>query len=323
MTEFAGPRILVRDVVSTTAEQLLDNISFRGPELRYRFRPRSWIFRGQKRDFPLLPTARRIGARLKSPTGQWRPVEDWSNHQQIGHEIATIAEFFWQADASGLSIPGDSQKLRHYFSKFRETPLGRIADRFYGKWPPRVVLSLLALAQHYRVPTRLLDWSYSPLIAAYFAASGAVMESECGVTAPNDRNSVIWAFALPAYTLEALDSQVRPREKRITIVTAPPSENDYLRAQQGVFTLIESTKVDLKAKVNQQPLAEELSECWRIVDWGIHPPLLRFIFPISEAKKLMWILAREGVTAASVFPGFRGVADALSEQRVLAGAGAG
>ncbi len=38
-------------------------------------------------------------------------------------------------------------------------------------WPPDDLLSLLALAQHYGCPTRLLDWSSEGLIAAWFAAT--------------------------------------------------------------------------------------------------------------------------------------------------------
>ncbi|UHQ97933.1 FRG domain-containing protein [Natrinema zhouii] len=48
---------------------------------------------------------------------------------------------------------------------------------------PRSVWHLLAIAQHYGLPTRLLDWSFSPLVAAYFATH----------TGDTDHDGAIWA----------------------------------------------------------------------------------------------------------------------------------
>jgi hypothetical protein len=52
---------------------------------------------------------------------------------------------------------------------------------------PRSVWHLLAIAQHYGLPTRLLDWSFSPLVAAYFATRNGDTEHDGAIWAVDYR----------------------------------------------------------------------------------------------------------------------------------------
>jgi hypothetical protein len=63
-------------------------------------------------------------------------------------------------------------------------------------WPPQGLYEALAIAQHYGVPTRLLDFSSDPLIAAYFAVENPQSDAE---------DIAVWAVDLQQISLAAKD----------------------------------------------------------------------------------------------------------------------
>ena len=203
-----------------------------------------WLFRGVKdSSFELVPSAfhERGAARLfATPPGLWSHLvradlpelpKRQRNRDQYEAERRVICAFFDAADMYGLPLPEDSQRLRRMLEQEPNE-----------HWPPVDLLSLLALSQHYGCPTRLLDWSPRSLIAAWFAASGALgfKERERPEFPPSradtgDKKLLVWALCELELILEKklLDA---PRYE-IQVVSAPHAGNENLHAQQGVFTL--------------------------------------------------------------------------------------
>lgn len=304
-------------------ESFLDALSPRGKYFQ-RFEREDYLFRGQAdASWSLVPSAFRTGAWLKMRQG-WRKRPDSLDHtQQILAEAETLEAFFRDADASGLALPEDSQTTRYLLHE---------ADRFTSgqwEWPPMQLLSLLALAQHYGIATRLMDWSRNPYIAAYFAASGAMAEwPDVTLISRDEREALpagsgaegkhlcVWAFSQLAMDIDRKMSPQIPDQadvhRSIELVTAPAASNPNLHAQQGVFTLSRQAEVDLNGRVERVPLDEEVRNT--MLPFANHTVLVQYTVSAKHAVRILQLLAKEGVTAATVFPGYYGVAKALKER---------
>jgi hypothetical protein len=127
----------------------------------------------------------------------------------------------------------------------------------------------------------------------------------------------VWAFKAAAYDLNMIASQSLPSRmakiREITLVTAPTASNANLRAQMGVFTLRRKEPVTLDALADREPMDRVVKNLKAEDD--IHNDLIEFSLPICESPKLLHLLARESIDAATLFPGYDGVAKALREKQ--------
>lgn len=258
-----------------------------------------WVFRGQRdARWSLLPSAFRVGAELGYSHAPMIVGANRPNREQAEAEFLRLREFLLAVDETGLAIPEDTQILR--------APRGwnDLSEEFERVgFPSHRVLSMVALGQHYGVPTRFLDFSERWEVALYFACCDVSPSAPTEIALyALDLDWVIWrGFKRSGGMLPV-----------IQVVTAPRSSNPNLNAQSGLFLAPSIYPSQLDKPADLAPLDARLA---RHAERGTVPVLKKLVFPSTVAGRTLRLLSLRGVNRATLFPGFAGAAAFLLERQ--------
>jgi hypothetical protein len=214
------------------------------------------------------------------------PASDWNENETVRAlgrdalrralvQIEMVSEFARFADELGYPIGG-------------ELPLNAYDTWQAGRLPtpssdPLRGSQALALAQHHGIPTFLLDWTWQPLVAAYFASQ----------LDPDETPAHIGVFAIDTSKLRSLGRYQCPRHQM-----------EFLHAQHGLF-LHQFQPFNTYHSMKKWAPFDQVDERIQVVCLKL---------PGSEAATLRDLLSLEQITRAHLMPTLDNVAATLKQR---------
>ncbi len=188
-----------------------------------------FIYRGHKyHDWSLIPSAYRITEEDKDSKMDKVAVYKSGNGPTQYKEIENFISFVKGMDELGLSISDSSYNfMLEAESKELLFDSNEGDPASYLKFPKESYYPELALAQHYGVKTRLLDFTTSALTALFFASENAYPFE--WLDRDNMHRIGVWVIPKALIWLVSLEKPY------IKFINLKKYQNKYISAQNGVF----------------------------------------------------------------------------------------
>ncbi len=137
---------------------------------------------------------------------------------------------------------------------------------------PESEVEWLTIARHHGLPTRLLDWTLSPLVACFFAVSRRP-----------DTDGVVYL-----YDIDKLERQEAIDLAKLEVITAffPSQTTRRLTAQSGAFTI--------------HPTRQQILQSNK---------LTKILIPRAAKKDILSLLVKFGIHHATLFPDLDGLSN--------------
>jgi len=154
------------------------------------------------------------------------------------------------------------------------------------------------LVQHHGYPTPLLDWTYSPYVAAFFAYRG-ISNKRAATADPGEKVRVLVFDQTQWRTDWSQLFNLLLAGLHLSIGEFMAIENERMIPQQAASTV---TNID------------DIESYIRSKESNSKKYLGAIDLPVSERKKVVQELSYMGITAGSLFPGLEGACEELKER---------